>query len=449
MSIVAVSEELDPYVAPNLETAELSWLFADGLIGSDLSRPQERSLCARPPVMKTFGPSAGASFDYELRRNVRWHDGRPFAAADVVDCLNRIRGSAWGHQRPFSLVTRIDIWNESRFTVRLREPDHIFPLAFFAPFGSPGVPLIRPGRLPVGTGPFAVTARAPDVSYRRWAGSPRGTPRVTSARLRYAASGSTQDVMLFGGQTDVALFVSHAEIVRQGFPYVRRRSGVVYLILNARGRLTTPREREAFAAAIDRSVIAQKIYRGWSPAYASVVAPGVGGPAVEMAHRYDPTYASALLGTIGTVEIVGESDALPILLIVQDQLGRAGLHSTIRTYPPQELLAPSGPLRSGRFDAALFGEYFSLDPDLAATWGCGAIPPAGGNFSRVCDRRFDAKARHGDLHGALLALRDDAVVVPLVRSVQCIGLSKRLRGAHDPADLVPSVFQCAEWSLRT
>jgi ABC-type transport system substrate-binding protein len=448
MSIVAVSQELDPYVAPNLESAELSWLYADGLAGSNLSRPHAGSLCARPPISGTFGPSAHASFHYELRPGVRWHDGKPLVAQDVADCFNRLHGSTWSHERPFSLVTEIKVLDERHFTVRLSEPDQRFPLAFFTPFGSPGIPLVRPGRLPIGTGPFMVKTGTSDaVTYARWEGSPRGTPLAGSLRLRYLANGDTQNVMLFSGETDVALFVPHNEVIRRGFPYFRRRSGVVYLILNVRGTLSTAQQREAFAAAIDRNVVAQKVYRGWSPVYDSVVAPHAVMPVVNLAPAYDPRRARAALGGLTkAVELVSYTDPQPILLLIQGQLAQAGIRSSIRTYPVQEFLSPDGPLRSGKFDVALFGEYFSLDPDLEATWGCDAVPPNGGNFSRLCDPRMDALSRRGDLHGALELLREDAVVVPLVRSVQCVGLSKRLRGAHDPPDLVPSVFQCPQWS---
>lgn len=446
---MAVSQELDPYVSPNLESAELSWLYADGLIGSDLSHPEARSLCVRPPLMRTFGLDGRASFDYELRRGVHWHDGKPLTARDVVDCFARVRASTWGHQRPFSLVTHIETRDQSHFTVHLREPDRRFPLAFFTPFGSPGIPLVRAGRFPIGTGPFKLTARTADAaSFDRWPGSVRGNPKVSSARLRYLANGDTQNVMLFTGDTDVALFVSHKEVIRRGFPYFRRRSGVAYLVVNVRGRLATPQQRDAFAAAIDRNVIEQKIYRGWSPVYDTVVAPQAVVPPVVVAHSYDPSYAKAAFAKIDApIDVVAYTDAQPIALLVQDQLAHSGIRSTIRTYPVQEFLAASGPLRSGKFDVALFGEYFSLDPDLQASWGCGSIPAGGGNFSRLCDPRLDAKASAGDLRGALEALREDAVVIPLVRSVQCIGLSKRLRGAHNPPDLVSSVFQCAQWQI--
>jgi ABC-type transport system substrate-binding protein len=448
MSIVAVSQELDPYVAPNLETAELSWIYADGLTGSDLSRPQERSVCVRPPLLRTFGPSATPSFDYELRRGVRWHDGKPLVAADVASCFHRLRTTPWGHERPFSLVTRIDAHDDHRFTVHLSESDPRFPLAFFSPFGSPGIPLVRPGPVPLGTGPFRIAGRGADfVSYQSWQWSPRGAAGVTRMRLRYLANEDTQNVMLESGETDVALFVSHDTVIRQKIPYFRRPSGVAYLVLNANGALDTPELRAGFSAAVDPRVVAQKIYKGWSPAYHSVVAPGVAGAHIPLARPYDPAFArKTLAARREPIQLVTYTDAEPIVLF-QDQLRRCGIRSSVKTYPIQQFLAPGGPMRSGRFDVALFGEYFSLDPDLEANWGCASIPPRGGNFSRLCDPRLDALARADDLPGALRQLGAQHVVVPLVRSVQCIGLSRRLRGASQPPDLVSSVFQCARWSL--
>jgi ABC-type transport system substrate-binding protein len=449
MSLVAVSQELDPYVGANLETAELSWIYADGLAGSDPTHPEVGSLCIRPPETGASGSPHAASFRYQLRPSVRWHDGKPLVARDIADCFARLRGSAWAHQRPFSLVDRIVVHDDRTFTVELTEADPQFAAAFFSPFGSPGVPIVRRGRLPIGTGPFRAASRTPDAAtFSSWAGSPRGNPAAASLRLRYLGSGDTQNLMLSTGETDVALFVPHEYVLLRNIPYFRRRAGVVYVIVNARGVLATPALRSGFAAAIDRDEIARKIYANWSPPYDSVVAPGVGGLPVEMAAAHDPPRARKVLaGLARPIELATYAGSHPIMLLIADSLERIGIRSSIREYAVQEYLAPTGPLRSGKYDAVGFGEYFSLDPDLAATWGCAAIPPQGGNFSRLCDPRLDAAARAGDVRSALEALRKDAVVIPLVQSILCIGLSKRLRGAHEPPDLVPSVYQCAQWSI--
>jgi len=451
LSIVTASEEMDPYLDGNLVTAELSWLYADGLTGANLSFPHAGALSVRPPVFGTIGSPSRPSFHYELRAGIRWHDGKALTARDVADCFARVRQSSWAHRRPFSLVESIDVRDDHRFTVVLEEPDMRFPQAFFTPYGSPGIPLIRPGRIPVGTGPFAVRSRRPDAaSYERWEGSPRGTPAVPGARLTFLGDGRTQELLLSSGDTDVALFLSHEYVIDRRLPYYRRRSGVAYAILNAIGALDTVALREAFSAAIDRREIEASLYRGWSPLYDSVVAPSVPGSDIRLSRPLDPAFARSVFARAGarSFEIATTGGiGVRIALLMQVQLARVGATATIRTYADEAFLAPDGPLRSGRFDVVLFGEYFSADPDLEASWGCGARPPAGGNFSNLCDPRFDRYVKSGDLRAALRELRSQCVVVPLVRSVQCIGLSGRLRGAREPADLLSSVYQCAQWSI--
>jgi peptide/nickel transport system substrate-binding protein len=448
LTIVAVSQELDAYAAANLESAELSWMFADGLAGADPSAPAVGSLCVRPAMRSLTGRTA--SYAYELRSGVRWHDGKPLVAQDVADCFKRLRTGPWGHQRPFDLVDRIDVHDARRFTVTLTQDDRRFPSAFFTPIGSPGLPLIRAGRIPIGTGPYRLSDRLPDAwTCERWDGSPRGTPAIRAMRLSYLADGRTQEVMLSSGETDVALFVTGRYLFDRGIPFFRRRSGVAYAILNAAGSLRDAQSRRAFAAAIDRKEIVAKIYRGMTETYDSVVASFVAGSDIGLAHEYDPAFAREAFRSnppahLEMAVIDGSSESIGIL--IQEHLARVGVKVSIRKYPAQVYLGPEGPLRSGRFDVALFGEYFSPDPDLNATWGCSARPPNGGNFSRLCDPILDRLALSGDLRGALEELRRQATVVPLAASVQYVGLSKRMRGARNARDLVPTVYACPEWS---
>ncbi|HTA37516.1 MAG TPA: hypothetical protein VK760_00500, partial [Candidatus Acidoferrales bacterium] len=193
-----------------------------------------------------------------------------------------------------------------------------------------------------------------------------------------------------------------------------------------------------------------KIYRGMTKPYESVVAPFVAGSEIPLARAYDPAFASSVFRRRPPAHLeiaVSAGASEQIGLLMQEHLERVGAKASIKKYAAQILLAPQGPLRSGRFDVALFGEYFSPDPDLTATWGCEARPPNGGNFSRLCDPSLDRRAAAGDIRGALEELRRQAAVVPLVGSVQYVGLSKRTRGAKDARDMIPTVYGCAEWSF--
>jgi peptide/nickel transport system substrate-binding protein len=450
ISIAAVSQELDPYTAANLETAELSWLYADGLAGAAVSSPASGGLCVSAPVRSIV--AGKTSYLYELRGGVRWHDAKPMVAQDVADCFQRLSAGTWAHQRPFSLVRHINILDDRRFEVVCEQDDPEFPRSFFTPTGAPGVPLVRAGRIPIGTGPLRPTDRGPDTwTFERWEGSPRGTPAVSRARLSYLADDRTQQVMIASGESDVALFVDGRFLRDRGIPYFRRLSGVAYAIVNVVGSLDTAASREAFAAAVDRQEIVRKIYGGMTSAYNSVVAPFVPGSNVRVAHGYDPVFARRVFGQKKPSHLdiaVTDGSSERIGLLMQAHLALVGVKSSVRKYPVQVFLAAEGPLRSGKFDVALFGEYFSLDPDLTATWGCDARPPNGGNFSRLCDAQLDGFARAGDMRLALEALAHQAAVVPLVESAQYVGLSKRVRGAENAADFVPTVFGCAGWSLE-
>ena len=121
LSIVAVSQELDAYAAANLESAELSWVYGDGLAGADPSAPEAGSLCVRPAVRSLAGGTA--SYAYELRAPSG--SGRRQAALvvqDVADCFERCAGGGVGSSaRPFSLVDRIDVHDARRFTVTLNQ----------------------------------------------------------------------------------------------------------------------------------------------------------------------------------------------------------------------------------------------------------------------------------------------------------------------------------------
>jgi peptide/nickel transport system substrate-binding protein len=445
VSFGAISEEVDPYIAPNFETAEVAWSYADGLTGDDLNDLSARSVCAKAPTANaTF-----TAFSYELRDGIRWHDGKALDAHDVVACLARVQKSPWGSQRPFSLVERIDVVDPLRFTVRLTKSDPRFPLAFFTPFGSPGLPLIRPGHLPIGTGPFSITQRSPDlVVYRAWSSSPRGVPHVSNMRLQFVAGYQPAEVMLKTGESDLALYVPYQDALARGLPYIKKLNGVGYVILNTQGVLNTPQRRRAFMAAIDRATIVEKLYRGWSRVYDSVVAPAIPGSSIPLAPAFDTTLARSALAHLDNIDIAAVSGtAEKVGLLVQSQLARAGVHTSIQLASGQTWLAPSGPLRSGRFDVALFGEFFSLDPDLEASWGCAASSPVGGNFARFCDPTFDRAATAGDFPKALGILAAESVVMPLTLSYGCMALGRRIRGAANPPDLVSPLFQCAQWSV--
>ncbi|MGZ3496296.1 MAG: ABC transporter substrate-binding protein [Vulcanimicrobiaceae bacterium] len=445
LSTVALDAQLDPYASISLDSADLSWLFADGLIGADLRDPAKGSLSAHAPIGQ---PSARArSFRYELRPALRWHDGRPLQAQDVVDCFERVQRSPVGRLRPYRLVEKIAVHDPLSFTVHLSEPDPSFPMTFFGPLGSPGVPLVRTGHMPIGTGPFRISEHRPEgTTFERWTGSPRGTPRVPSAFLAYLANTNTQDVMLQTGETDIALGADPMFVLDRKIPHLRRTAGVGYMLLNTAS--VAPDIRRAAAQAVDRREIIDKAYRHWAQPLHSILPTGAPGANVAETWTFNPDAARQVFSKHSGLELTiatAAGNAERIALLVQAQLRKAGAETTIRHYAPIEYFAPKGPLRTGQFDIAFSGDVSSLDPDLLATWGCAARPPSGNNFARLCDPAFDDLLRHGEMEQAMHRFWADTAVIPLAGYVWCIALGSRVRGVHQISPLAPSVYTSPDW----
>ncbi|HEY8312641.1 MAG TPA: ABC transporter substrate-binding protein [Candidatus Baltobacteraceae bacterium] len=434
----------------SLDSADLSWIFADGLIGANLDEPSSGSLCAVAPISRhASSTDAYGSFFYRLRPNLRWHDGKPLVAQDIVDCFERVRRSPIGSVRPYRLVKRIVPHSDLTFSVFLRELDPLFPRAFFGPLGSPGVPLVRPGRFPIGTGPFRITNHRPDrTSFDRWAGSPRGTPRVSGLTLSYLADNNTQDMLIQTGEVDVALGADPTFVLPHNIRYVRRVAGAGYLLLNAS---TLPQTvRTAVAQSIDRKAILRKIYRGWAQPLHSILPAGTPGAEIADPWQLDVEGARAFFKAHRSRKLTiatAPGNAERMALLVQSQLHDVGAEAELRRYAPIEYFAPGGPLRSGRFDIAISGDIASLDPDLLATWGCSARPPEGNNFSRLCDRRFDDAVREHALSRAMHTFWADAVAIPLADYVWCIAFTSRVRGISQITGFAASVYTIPEWRL--
>ena len=107
---------------------------------------------------------------FKLRDGVRWHDGKPFTAADVKCTWDRVMGVSEDKLRInpregwFKNLAGIDVISDHEVLFRLNRPQPSF-LAFLASGYSPVYPCHVPAAQmrmhPIGTGPYRF------VEYRR------------------------------------------------------------------------------------------------------------------------------------------------------------------------------------------------------------------------------------------------------------------------------------------
>lgn len=432
----------------------MAWLYADGLVGVGPSGPL--GLLAERLPNKRDGSIAsdGKSLTYTLRPNVRWHDGRPFLASDVVEAFHRLRPDTWRSYRPYSLVRSIEARGTRTVRVALKEADPLFVLGFFSAYGDPNLPLVRDSNLPIGTGPYAVrsySSATGNYTLRSWAWSPRSAPVSTEMTYRFVPDQNTEAAGLVAGEYDAALFAPHAFVEGRGLRTARYTAGAVVLFANTTGALSSLALRRLVMSSIDREDIRTKIFGNWGMPADTLVSPGLGGRFRFPAQRPD---AEALRQAIQRLRPSGISltfAGLPGLgdrigLLLQAQLSAVGVDLRVKSFSPQEYFAENGPLHTGLFDLALDGMSYSRDPDLEATFSCTSATAPGLNYSRFCDAGLDRALAQENFDEATRILHDRAVVLPISQIVSCMGLGPNVRNFH-VQNYVPVTYFCNQWAL--
>jgi ABC-type transport system substrate-binding protein len=448
LAAAPLGHDIDPYRDVEDGVPELSWLYADGLVGWD------RGLV---PLLAESLPDVadgGRTYRYRLRA-VRWHDGRPLRAADVVAAFDALRGTPWGLREPYRHVRSIEAGGAHELIVRLDAPHPPFARSFFGAAGTPALPVIRHDAAgqPIGTGPFAVRAHPDPARWllERWDGSPRGESRVDRIDVRLLSAQITANVQLLSGEADVALPLPPNVMRADRFVQMRRPTTTAVLLINAERLLRTSALRQSFVAAANVPALQRAYDRKRRSLLASITLDGPDDAALRSALAFRPERAETLRTAVAGRDLVLAYVATPgperTMTLLQQNLRQAGIGSELRPYPVSRYLGADGPLRTGAFDVAIYGLTYGADADLGPDWSCAARPPHGGNFARWCDPPFEQAllAGHGDR--ALRRLYDALVCIPLSHAYEDVGVSRRVRGFTPPGARVPMTYFCFRWSL--
>jgi peptide/nickel transport system substrate-binding protein len=376
----------------------------------------------------------GRTIVYRLRPNVRWQDGVPVDARDVlftlraiVDPRNPVR-SREGYDR----IARAVALDAHTVRITLREP---WAPAVATLFGSGTAPqFVLPahvleheprldraafGAHPVGDGPFRFVSweRGDRLVYeanpRYW----RGLPRVARLVIRVLPDPGTNFTALESGELDWNL-LSPAQ-----WTTVRTRGDLVFrfvplalvagIALNtAHPPLDDVRVRRALAAAIDRDAISAKLTFGRYPPIDTAQ------PLLSWAHdptarlpRFDPAAADRALDAAGWrrgadgirtkggkrlalvyVQFPESQTGVRVAAFVERALRVRGIDVTIKSVSNAQLFLPAaqgGVLASGAFDLAYVPWPMGVDPDESALLACHGSQ----NIMRWCDPAVDALQR--------------------------------------------------------
>jgi peptide/nickel transport system substrate-binding protein len=496
-SIAADPQTLDPlFIHPDAASVEqqLDRLVFEPFLDFDARGGAVPALLRVVPTRMNGGISAdGRTLVFRLRPNVRWSDGVPVTAGDVLFTLRAIldpRNPVRSHEG-YDLIDRASASGPRTVVLHLRRPwapaattyfsygvvpQAVLPAHLFAATG----PLERLpfGAAPVGDGPYRLVwwHRGDGLRYvpneRYWRGKPRA-----GLDVRIAPDPSSNLVMLQSGQLDWNLVAPSQLTALRGTPaltFTRAPSAVVAgLAFNtARAPFDDVRLRRAVAMSIDRAAISRKITLGYypvanslQPQFSWAYDPSIRQPG------FDPAAADRLFAAAGWrrgsdgmlrrnghgfealyIQFPESNTGVRVATAVQAALRERGISVEIKSISNAQLFMPrTGALATGRFDLAYVPWTMGPDPDDSAILACGGAS----NYMRWCDRdvttmesaaltQTDRGVRKGLYRRiASLAARD----VPILYLFDAAYTYARVRslGGFEPGPFVPT---WNAWSWR-
>jgi len=274
---------------------------------------------------------------FKLRQNVKWHDGSAFSADDVVFSLNRAREPSSNMKGHFVSVADIKKVDDMTVDVITKYPDPVMAdklmqIAILCKAWADNNNAAKPADLTkteenfatrnaMGTGPFMLKSREPDVKTTlvvnpNWWNKPEHN--LTEVEFNVISNPGTRVAALLSGQIDMMYEVPPQDTARlSNTPGVKIHQGpefrTIFLgfdqmrdeLLSSSVKGKNPfkdkRVRQAFYQAIDVEAIKARIMRGQATPTGLMVAPGVNGFRPELNNRYpvDIPGAKKLLADAG------------------------------------------------------------------------------------------------------------------------------------------------------
>src|SRR5205823_3233230 len=323
-------KSLDPYTLNETTThAHLGQVY-DGLIARD------KDLKLVPALAESWETPEPTRWRFHLRKNVKFHNGDPFTADDVIFSADRIRAKGSNFLSNVPEDAKFSKIDDYTVDVKLDSPNPILTSQWDSWFimdkkwceeNNAVAPTPASATTPSyaslhenGTGPFTIESHQPGVktvfkANPNWWGKPEHN--LKEIIFTPIGSDATRVAALLSGEVDVIEPVPIQDISRVDSspnaqvlkgPEIRTiflgmdqvRDELLYSNIKGKNPFKDVRVREAFFKAIDVELIKTRVMRGLSTPSALMIAPQLFALSKDFTRpKFDPDGAKKLLTEAG------------------------------------------------------------------------------------------------------------------------------------------------------
>jgi len=355
----------------------------------------------------------GKIWTFYLKKNIKWHDGKPFTADDVVFTFNSILNPKVNSVRRGDYIidgSPIRFSAPDKYTVRAYLSKPFAPFLLHAGMGiipkhlfkGQDVNTCEYNRKPVGTGPFIFSQwkSGDSLTVMRNPNYYLGSPKLAAIIYRVIPDANARLIALQKGEVDVS------DIPPKDYGNLKNNINLnlfdfesldyTYLGFNLVNPLFSDiRVRQALAYATDKNKLVKIIFKGFaSPAF-------VPSAPISWAHNpdgekysYNLEKAKKLMSQAGwvsgsdgiqkkngiTFEFTillnqGNKEREKAAIILQQQWKKVGVKANIRVMEWSALLQIIESQKLPRkFDALIIGWSLGVDPDSYTIWHSSQYP---------------------------------------------------------------------------
>ncbi len=265
--------KFDPHFSTSANDIRVSFNVFDNLTAR---RPDGKLYPGLATEWKTTAPT---TWQFKLRRGVKWHNGDPFTSADAKFSIERTYDPAAKTMvsTVFTTIDRIEAPDPSTLLIHTKKPDPLLParLAFYGGQIVPKKYIDQVGpeifnAKPVGTGPLRFGSWTKDDKCVLEANPDYWGGKIDVDRVifRPIPEDAARVAALLKGEIDamVLLTPDHWDRVNQN-PTTRGvgalYAGLYVLAVNSKVKpLDNPLVKQAMSLAIDREAIVKELWRG-------------------------------------------------------------------------------------------------------------------------------------------------------------------------------------------